>query len=221
VNYVSAISLVVANLIVAIVVITQKWGFYSVILVYWFEAVIIGLYNLLRMIVVCWFGEPLGRRMGVKDGLSRLVLSVVVGGFFIMKWGAFALGLGFLVASAPAFFAEAKDSEQLFSIMNALEAVGEGVLTAALVLLISHGVSFVLNFLIRGEYKRSNVLILLVKPYARMILVLVVMVLGFIATYYTNDLTGATGFAVAIVLVKLTVDLVSHAFEHRKRESAH
>ena len=220
-NSISAISLVVANLIVAVVVITQRWGYYSVILVYWFEALIIGLYNLVRMVVVCWFGEPLGSRVGMKDGFSRFILSLVVGGFFVLKWGAFALGLGFLVASAPAFFAKANGSHELFSVMDGLEAVGAGVMGAALVLLISHGVSFVLNFLIRGEYKRSNVLILLVKPYARMILVLVVLVLGFVATYYTGDLTGATGFAVAIVLVKLAVDLVSHAFEHRKRESAY
>jgi len=217
VNHISALSLVVANLIVAFVVMSQKWGYYSVILIYWLEALIIGVYNLGRMFVVCWFGNPLGKWVGIKNGLSRLVLSLVLGGFFVVKFGGLALGLGLLVMAIPGFLAQRENTDEITAISHGLEAVGAGVLMAAGILFVSHGVSFALNFLRRGEYKQSNAFVLLFKPYVRMVLVVVVLILGFTATLLIPNFGRTTGFAVAIVLLKLIVDMVSHAFAHRQR----
>lgn len=216
-NRISVISLIVANLIVAIVVTSEQWGYYSVLLVYWCEAMIVGLYSLGRMCVTCWFGDPFGKRVGMANGPSRLVLSMVLGAFFILKFGGFALGMGLCVSSIPSLLADGGSSGGFMEIMVGLEAVGVGVGVAAAILFVSHGVSFVLNFVGRAEYKRSNVLMLLFKPYLRMALVLVVLAVGFAGAVASPDLSRTTGFAVGVVLIKLLVDAASHVLEHRRR----
>lgn len=215
-NQLSTKSLIAVNLIVAFVVIFQKWGYYSVLLIYWVEAMIIGLYGLGRMCVACWFGEPFGKRIGVKDGASRLALSLVLGGFYILKFGGFALGLGVLVALAPGFLADGASSQKWTEVTRGLNAVGAGVAIVAALLFISHGISFVSNFLRRREYKKSNVIVLLFGPYVRMILVLVVLAAGFGVTVIFPALYRTTAFAAGIVLVKLLADAVSHALEHHQ-----
>jgi len=216
-NRITSAALVLANIVVAFVAVTQQWGYYSVILVYWWEAVIIGFYNLGRMFVVCMVGDPLGKRVGIEGAGARLVLAIVLGGFFIAKFGGFAIGLGLMVMGAPAMLAEGENPDDLAVIADGLTAVGGSVMTAAAMLFISHGISFFVNFLGRREFKRSNVLLLLFRPYARMVLMVVVLLLGLAAAAYFPALGRTTAFAVAIVLFKLLVDLASHKFEHRNR----
>lgn len=212
----SAISLVLANLVVAAIVLFEQWGYYAVLLVYWLEAMVIGFYALGRLAVACWFGEPLGRWIGMANAGSRVMLSLFAGGFFIVKFGGFAFGMGFLVALVPGFLADASGTDPMV-VTDALGSVGPGVATAAAVLLISHGISFVINFVGRGEYKHRNIVVILFEPYLRMVLVLVVLVAGVLGAAFLPALSHATGFAVAVILVKTAVDLVSHAIDHRRR----
>ena len=46
------VALVIANAFVALQTLRHDWGFYEVTLVYWVEVVILGVYNVLRMLVV-------------------------------------------------------------------------------------------------------------------------------------------------------------------------
>ncbi|MDX1440513.1 MAG: DUF6498-containing protein [Rubricoccaceae bacterium] len=212
------ISLILANLVVASAVLSQQWGYYYVLLIYWLEAVIIGFYGLGRMCTVCWFGEPFGTRVGVAGGLSRVMLSIFLGGFFIAKFGGFALGTGFWVTLTPSLLAsEGGASGEFMQIAEGLEAVGGGVLFAAAILFLSHGISFVTNFIGRDEYKRSNAIVLLFKPYLRMALIVVVLVAGFATAVAVPGLSRTTTFVIAIVLLKLVADVVSHLWEHRRR----
>jgi hypothetical protein len=215
----SSISLVLANLVVAAVVLSQQWGYYAVILIYWLEAITIGFFALGRVTVVCWFGDPLGKWVGMANGASRFVLSVVGGGFFIVKFGGFAIALGFFVTLIPGFLSDGSAGD-FNQVRNALGAVGPGVGIAAALLFLSHGVSFVLNFIGKGEYKRRNVLGIVFEPYLRMVLVLVVLVAGFFATALFPGLYSGTGFALGIILLKIVVDLISHDFDHRPRASS-
>jgi hypothetical protein len=215
----SAISLVLANLVVAGIVLFEQWGYYAVLLVYWLESMVIGFYALGRLAVACWFGEPLGRWIGMANAGSRVMLSVFAGAFFIVKFGGFALGMGFLVALVPGYLAEATGTGDIKVVTDALGSVGPGVATAAALLFVSHGISFFVNFVGRDEYKHRNIVVILFEPYLRMVLVLVVLVAGVLGAAFLPALSHATGFAVAVILLKTVVDLVSHAIDHRRRAS--
>jgi hypothetical protein len=60
-----------------------------------------------------------------------------------------------------------------------------------------------------------NLLTVIVRPYARMLLVAVVLGGGLIVVAFARGLAGATAFTVVIILFKVAADVASHVFEHR------
>jgi hypothetical protein len=49
-------ALVVVNLFVALQTLRHEWGYYETLLIYWSEVVILGMYNVLRLMGVGVFG---------------------------------------------------------------------------------------------------------------------------------------------------------------------
>ncbi len=208
-----ATALIAANLVVAAITLFRGWGFYEIIIVYWCEAMIIGGYNMARIVVVGLAGEPFGKWIDAGTLPNRLFLLVVVLGFFVTMFGGFALTTGVLVAGVPAFLGQAHNAGARV-IWHGLQAVGGGVAIAVAVLFISHGISFVMNYLMRREYENTNLLVLFFWPYVRMSLVMTALAAGLVAAALIPALDTSTTFGVAIVLVKVAADLLMHQIEH-------
>jgi hypothetical protein len=213
------VALIVANLFVALQTLRYDWGYYQAILIYWLEAVILGGYNVLRMMVVGVFGAaPLGtwaaRWLDLGNRLNRFLFTAVGVGFFLVKFGGFALVIGLFVLLLPAMLRTGGEAAGM-TMHKALIAAGPGLITGAGVLCVSHGISFVENFLLRREYDRLNILGLAFLPYARMSLVGGVLLLGIAIARLFPGLGQDTTFAVVMVLLKLGADAVSHSLEHR------
>lgn len=213
-NRLPATTLIVANLAVGAITLSSSWGFYELMLVYWCEALIIGAFNVARMVVVGLAGQPFGTRIEA-DWPARFVLSLMAAGFFIMKFGAFALGLGVLVAMVPEHLAH-DHATTGNHIWHGLNAVAKGVAVATVLLFVSHAISFVMNFLVRGEYRNTNLLTLLFWPYVRMSLVMVTLATGLAAAAALPFLNTSTVFGLVIVIVKTAADLVMHKAEHAR-----
>src|SRR5918995_7074665 len=101
------ITLIVANLFVALQTLRHEWGYYETLLIYWSEVVILGGYNVLRLMVVGVFGAaPLGtwaaRWVDLGSVLNRFFFTAVGVVFFVVKFGAFAFGIGLFVLLLPA-----------------------------------------------------------------------------------------------------------------------
>ena len=210
------VSLVGANLLVALQVLRHDWGYYETILIFWCEALIIGAFNVLRLLTVGLFGErPLGETVSryVEFSPGFRVLATAVGtAFFACKFGMFALGVGLLVLALPAFPAPpGSGGSRVFA---GLTAAGPGVAAAVAGLVLSHGVSFVRNFVIGREYRRVTLLELIFLPYLRMGLVAIVLAAGLVAIRLLPGWANATLFAVVMILAKLAADCVSHTVEH-------
>jgi hypothetical protein len=214
------VALVVANLFVALQTLRHEWGYYETLLIYWTEVVILGAYNVLRLMVVGVFGaEPLGswvaRWVDLGSRFNRLMYTAIGVGFFVVKFGTFALVVGLFLVLSPALLRPDSAGEGARSVHQAMAAAGPGLLTATAALTLSHGVSFVRNFLLGREYDRLSIGTLVFWPYARMSLVGVVLLAGIAVTRLVPALGGETAFAVVIVLVKLLADAASHALGHR------
>jgi hypothetical protein len=214
------VALVIANAFVAFQTFRHEWGYYEVMLVYWVEVVILGCYNVLRMLVVGVIGTaPLGawaaRWVDLGSALNRLALTAIGVGFFVVKFGGFAFTIGLLVLLLPALL-DVEGDGSAAGIPRALMAAGPGLLMAAGVLGLSHGVSFVRNFLAGREYDRIDVVSLAFWPYIRMSLVAATLLVGLALAGLLLGVRGDAAFAGVMVLLKLGVDAMSHVLEHRR-----
>ncbi|HET6837846.1 MAG TPA: DUF6498-containing protein [Gemmatimonadales bacterium] len=214
-------ALVVANLFVALQTLRHDWGYYEAMLVFWTEVVILGGFNVLRLLIVGVFGaQPLGswaaRWVDLGSRLNRFIYTAFGVGFFVVKFGGFAIVIGLFVVLLPALLTP-EGSNGGVSVHQALGAAGPGLLAAAAVLAVSHAVSFIRDFLAGREYQRLTIVGLVFWPYARMVLVAVVLLLGVAVAGSVPGIGRESGFAAVMVLLKLGADLVSYSAEHRWR----
>ena len=81
-------------------------------------------------------------------------------------------------------------------------------------LLVSHGVSFLVNFIGQREYEYKTVEELFVSPYQRVFLMHVVIIFGgFLALLFEG-----MGLAILLVIGKILFDVMGHELEHRKHQ---
>lgn len=197
-------------------------GYYEPLLIYWLEAVVIGGYTVLRLLVAGTLSErPLGalsQWIGWSSLASRLLFTLFGTGFFAVKFGGLALAVGLFVITLPATLAPT-DGSAAAQVMAGLRAAGRGVAIAVGLLVLSHGYSFVRNFLVGREYARLSIVGLIFYPYVRMSLVALVLGLGFLLAHVLPRVGATTAFVVTMVLAKLAADAVTHRMEHRRLAS--
>ncbi|MFO7553448.1 MAG: DUF6498-containing protein [Haliea sp.] len=185
-------ALVAVNLLPLSGVLFFNWSVYEVLLLYWSENIIIGIFNLARF----W---TLLRR-------QRDYSALFLGPFFCVHYGGFALGHYVFL---QAFFGpESGTGGELSAMFTA----------SFLALLASHGISFFVNFLGRREYQKVTTKDLMTTPYARVVVLhLTVLFGGFAVTAL-----GEPRYALAIlILVKLGIDIATHRREHRRLQTSH
>ena len=196
----SIISLVTANLIPLLGVIFLGWRIFPIMLLFSLENVVIGFYNVLRMRRATCDWEEL-RRM--SQGVSTKTGFIA---FFCVHYGMFSLGHLFFVCV-------------LFSsggLFGSAEPTGYNAWPMALAFLgicISHGVSYVKNYIQAGEYQQAKIDDLMGRPYARMMVMHVTIIAGaaLIAATGTHAVTVAL-----LVILKTGVDLAAHLRERKK-----
>jgi hypothetical protein len=200
--------LIAANLIPVGGVFVLGWGVFDVLLLYWTENVVIGFFNVLRMLMA----QP-------ANAVSWLAKFVLVP-FFIVHYGMFTAGHGFFLVAL--FQEEAAGwnlqgpsgsiSQTMFEIVNGVISQ-PGALLVVGSLLLSHGYSFVVNYIGNGENTRASLQRLMSQPYARV----VVMHLTIIGMGFLVVLTGTRSVGVVLlVALKIGVDLRAHRAEHRR-----
>jgi hypothetical protein len=95
----------------------------------------------------------------------------------------------------------------------AWRGITSGFLWPFLALFLSHGFSFIYNFVYLGEHRRAGLPQLMAAPYVRVIIMHVTVLLG----AFMALLVGApAGLVAVLVLLKTAVDVVFHLRERRK-----
>jgi Family of unknown function (DUF6498) len=214
----AVVALIVANLIPLVGVLWFGWDVWGILIIYWLENGIVGLFNILKM----------RRAEGPEDGspiatleTRRRLNGLRINGrpasgsdkaalipFFVMHYGIFWVVHGVFVLTLPLFEVMGADGEPDFgTTLNPL-----AIVFVVVCLFISHGVSYVLNYIGRGEYLRTTAAAQMFAPYGRLVVLHITIIIGAIAI----GVTGASAAAIVVlVLLKIALDLGLHLAEHR------
>jgi len=213
----AVVALIVANLIPLVGALWFGWDVWGILIIYWLENGIVGLFNVLKM----------RRASGPEgsptpgDGRTPRITSITINGrsasgadkaalipFFVIHYGIFWVVHGVFVLTLPLFATMGADGEPDFG--TTLDPLA--IVFVLVCLLISHGVSYVLNYIGRGEHLRTTAAAQMFAPYGRLVVLHVTIIIGAIAI----GVTGASSAAIVVlVLLKITLDLGLHLTEHR------
>ena len=184
----SAILLVLANLLPLAGVLWYGWDIGDLFLLFWIESAIIGIFNILKMIVVGKFA------------------ALFMGIFFIAHFGGFMFGhllfiFGFFVEGAN------DTSFSLEQVRSILLSLWPGIVALS----ISHGFSFFDNFIGKKEYLLRTLNQQMGEPYKRIIIMHFTIIPG---GFLVMALNAPVLALLLLILLKSMVDFGAHIREH-------
>lgn len=227
--------LLAANLIPVLGVMVLGWRIGDIMFLFWFENVIIGAFNGVRMAVAGGGGI-----VALLIRLPRIAFFMLHYGVFTFAHGIFVIAL-FLTEPAinhlgpdgvpPNPLSEATQFSEPWQVpetdgMMDDEFIGElelawlqlqdilfasGLWVAVLALIISHGISLVINYIQGKEYLNVTVDNLMLRPYGRVVILHVVIIFGGMLVIGTGQLTGAL---LLLIVLKIALDAGAHIAEH-------
>lgn len=210
----SALFLIAVNTIPLIGVVLFDWSLFSIVFLYWIENGIVGFFNVLK---IAWARKPV-----TSEGRFTINGRPVKGSkAFIIPFFMFHYGMFWTIHGVFVIVFFGLLGNRLFTDSSGPPGdIGgfepRGVAIAALALLLSHGVSFVVNFLGEREYLNVSPDRQMMEPYSRVV-VLHATILGggFLAAYLGTPLASL----VLMIALKTALDLRAHLREHRRAES--
>lgn len=155
---ISMLMLVAANLIPLLGVLFGGWKLEEVMVLFWAESGVIGFYTLLKIAVVGKWWSPF------------------FGLIFVGHFGGFMAGHFLFIYELFVRGINAKDPGP--GALEALSPLFTALWPALAALFLSHGVSFVLNFMGHREYEGAKVPALMMAPYGRIIVMQFTLIFG-------------------------------------------
>ena len=207
-------ALIIANLIPVFGVLQLDWDVGAIVVLYWFENLVIGFYTFIKLFMAA------GMR-ALPDAL-----------FFTVHYGLFCGVHGIFVLELTGFAADdtgIPDTEtgeawpgplallqKIYSFMQRILAASPDALLYGIgALFLSHGISFALNYIGNREYvglKRSRIMS---APYNRIVVLHVAIIAG---GFLVVQLGSPIGLLLALVALKIGMDIMLHRRSHRKPE---
>ncbi|MBX3140542.1 MAG: hypothetical protein KF875_07310 [Trueperaceae bacterium] len=200
------LSLLLANLVPVAGVFLWDWQLGDLVLLYWLESGVVGLYTVAKMLVASTDKLPRSVQLAGK------VFGVP---FFIAHYGIFWLIHGLFVVvlfggSGPTI--PVRPDTFFFAAVIVTGMRADVLAWPVATMLVSHGASFVTDYLASGEYRRVGVNDLMSQPYGRV----VVLHLTIIAGGFLALLIGPSQLVLLLfVAVKVGVDVWAQLRESR------
>ena len=190
------------------------WDAAAIILLYWMENVVTGFYNVLRM--VFWKAEV---------PAAHLVKLFIIP-FFCIHFGGFCAGHGFFLLAffkvgggmqhffpEPAWPGPLVFVQLLIAVISRLwQSLPAGMIWPVIGLFASHGISFVQNYLLGGEYRSASIGKLMGRPYARIVLLHVAIIAGGLPVML---LGSPIPLLCILIVLKIALDVHMHRRSHR------
>jgi hypothetical protein len=221
----SIVALVGFNLLPLVGVLFLRWNVMTILVLYWVENGIVGLLNVPKMLLAAAPDEPATRSVDVR-GLEPVtvprgspVAKAALVSFFLVHYGIFWLVHGVFVFALPMFagiggftdFRTLPDGTVQFYDSTVADPNWSAVAFGAVGLAISHGTSFVVNFLGRREYLRVTIARQMFAPYGRLVILHLTILFG---AFVSLTIGSPIGAVIVLVLLKTGLDLWLHLREH-------
>jgi len=195
----SPVALLLANLVPLYGAFFLNWSVFSIMLTYWLESAVIGIYTVRKMKKA---GGRTPNNLFLSDPFQKytsfnLLDSLAV--FFMFHYGAFMIGHLFFLAI---FFGSSQ-----VSIL--------GIFLSIISLFISHTISYYHNYIGKAEYLQASLIRLLFSPYPHIFVMQITVILGAMLARSMGESTAGLALMVAL---KTIVDLSAHLAEHRKAQ---
>lgn len=199
----SVVLLVLANLIPLGGVLFFGWQVFPIMFLFWLENVVIGIFNVLKMLLAAGPGSPLGVKIFLVP-------------FFVVHYGIFTLVHGVFVSVMFGTSWRSGGSSPFPNAERMQALVTENNLGWALLgLVLSHAFSFVTNYLWNGAYRTALAPVIMMQPYGRVVVLhLAILGGGFLVMFMGMPVVGL----VLLIALKIGLDVLAHAKLHKLRE---
>jgi hypothetical protein len=184
------IFLIVANLFPLLGVLTLGYDAGVVLLIYWTECCIVGMYHLFKI----WLALDRNN----NAALQKLALT----GLYLLNYGVFlAAYLGIIIFMFK--------SDLMTNFWNEISSIS----FAILFLLLSHGISFFVNYIARDEFEKEKSNLLIGSSYSRVLIMNVIFLVGAFLTFlYGDNILLLSSF----ILLKIIFDIRAYFLERQK-----
>jgi hypothetical protein len=199
----SVIILILANLIPLYGVIFLDWEVFPLMLLFWMENVIVGIFNVLKMLT-CQPDTPI--KWAGKGGAVF---------FFCVHYGLFTLVHGLFVFF---MFGGMVEDDAFFPSATTLTHTigGFQMVWGILALFMSHAISFAINYIGKGEYKTSTLNQLMSEPYTRVVILHLTIIFG---GFLMMLLGSPIGGLILLIAIKIFVDIQAHLRQRNKHSN--
>jgi len=198
----SGMVLLLVNLYPLLGCVLLDWPLLPIVLIYWFENVMIGLTTVIKILVV-----SCDERKSLAVGLA---LGLVVVFFFAFGYATFTTAHGVAIISLMDVRPEYDSIERCLRRLPEV-LLQPGIRNSTLAMAASHLYSFYFNFIVRGERRTTSIARLTQQPWERMFKLHAGIIVGgtiLIATHSPRL------FAAAAIVAKIHFDLRAHLRQH-------
>ena len=215
----SIIALMVANLVPLIGGVFLGWDAAAIVLLYWIENLIVGIFNVLRMFLV------------KVESRSKQFQKLFMIPFFCIHFGGFCAVHGFfllvffkigspdaVLSDSGAWMGALIFLQLLYGVVMQLWHGRPPWLEWPVVgLFVSHGMSFIRNFIYGQQYLSLKVKSIMMRPYKRIVLMHVVIILGAVLIM---KLGSPVALLSLLIFLKVALDIWLHVKIHRSASEA-
>ncbi len=211
---ISIAALVAVNLIPLVGALFWGWDVGLILIVYWSENLVVGGYNVLKIMVrpaehpIVFFG----RLFPVAFFCFHYGAFCGVHGFFLLAFLDLSENTGEILSGDGWPFFLIFMQILVETMRTVWQARSEVLFWPLMGLVLSHGVSFIQNYIGKGEIKRATLQQLMQQPYKRIVLLHLVIIAGGFAVI---ALGSPLPMLVLIVIGKIALDIHLHRREHR------
>ena len=224
--------LIAVNLLPIVGVLFWGWNVFEIVSLYWFENVVIGAINILKMLTSCGDGSDVasdGKKSFVREdpempdylrnptggkALNHGVKLFLIP-FFTVHYGMFCFVHGIFVFTLLGGKGGGMMNGDPFTGMNRMvsQIFDSGGKWFIVAIIASHLFSFFYNYLGKGEYRNTSTPALMAAPYGRIVVLHIAILLG---AFVITALGSPVFLLILLIIGKILLDAKLHLRSRKK-----